>query len=82
MKREDFEKMGDLHKSYEARTESTLIPGCPVVIRLDGRSFHTFTKGLKRPYDERLSMAMIETTKDILDQSGASIGHTNFANHP
>jgi len=75
MKREDFEKLGDLHKSYEVRTESTLIPGCPVVIRLDGRSFHTFTKGLKRPYDERMSLAMIETTKDILSQTGADIGY-------
>lgn len=75
MKRVDFEKLGDLHKSYEVRTESTLMSGCPVVIRLDGRSFHTFTKGLKRPYDVRLSQAMIDTTKDILDQTGADIGY-------
>ena len=75
MTRDDFEKLGDLHKSYESRSESSLIPGCPIVIRLDGRSFHTFTKGLKRPYDERLSKAMIETTKDILHQSGANIGY-------
>jgi hypothetical protein len=27
MTREDFEKLGDLHKSYESRTESTLLPG-------------------------------------------------------
>jgi tRNA(His) guanylyltransferase len=75
MKREDFEKLGDLHKAYEARTETKLLPGCPVIIRLDGRSFHTFTKGLKRPYDERMSQAMIDTTKDLLEQTGANIGY-------
>lgn len=75
MKREDFELLGDKHKSYEARTESTLLPGCPVVIRLDGRAFHTFTRGLKRPYDERMSRAMIETTKDLVAQTNANVGY-------
>ena len=75
MNREDFELLGDKHKAYEARTESTLLPGCPVVIRLDGRAFHTFTKGMKRPYDERMSRAMIETTKDLVDQTSANIGY-------
>ena len=75
MKREDFELLGDKHKRYEARTETTLINGCPVIIRLDGRSFHTFTKGLKRPYDVRLSKAMIDTTKDLVNQTNADIGY-------
>ena len=39
MNREDFEALGDIHKKYEARTETQLLPGCPVVVRLDGRSF-------------------------------------------
>ena len=75
MKREDFERLGDKHKSYEARTETTLMPGCPVIIRLDGRAFHTFTRGLKRPYDERMSCAMIQTTKDLVAQTNANIGY-------
>lgn len=76
MKREDFEKLGDIHKSYESRTESYLLAGCPVVIRLDGRSFHTFTKGLERPYDIRLSQAMIDTTAELIFKTGADIGYT------
>lgn len=75
MKREDFEKLGDKHKKYEAFTESVLMPWLPVVVRLDGRSFHTFTKGLKRPYDARMSEVMIETTKYLLDKTGADIGY-------
>jgi len=75
MNRDDFEKMGDLHKSYECRTETTLMPGLPVVVRLDGRSFHTFTKGFKRPYDVRMSSAMIDTAKYLIEQTSANIGY-------
>ena len=75
MNREDFETLGDLHKKYEARTETYLLPGCPVVVRLDGRSFSKYTKGLERPYDARMSLAMIETTKFLLGETHASIGY-------
>lgn len=75
MKRVDFELLGDKHKKYESLTEQRLMSGCPVVIRLDGRSFHTFTKGMKRPFDERLSKAMIDTTIDLVKQTSADIGY-------
>lgn len=75
MTRDDFEKLGDLHKSYEARTENTLLPGCPVIVRLDGRTFSKFTKGLAQPYDERMSMCMIDLTKYLVHESNAQIGY-------
>jgi hypothetical protein len=31
-----------------------LIPNLPVCIRIDGKAFHSWTRGLRRPYDERL----------------------------
>jgi tRNA(His) 5'-end guanylyltransferase len=69
--------MGDRHKAYEAReTMQKLMPGLPVVVRLDGRAFHTFTRKLARPYDARLSRAMIETTKHLVAETNASIGYT------
>lgn len=77
MKRSEFEAMGDRHKAFEAReTMHRLMPGLPVLVRLDGRAFHTFTRGLARPYDERLSRAMIETTKYLVDHTHASVGYT------
>lgn len=77
MKRSEFEAMGDRHKAFEAReTMHKLMPGLPVLIRLDGRAFHTFTRGLARPYDERLSRAMVETTKFLVDETHASVGYT------
>ena len=33
----------------------------PVIIRIDGKAFHTFTKGLISPYDEILAKTMEET---------------------
>lgn len=76
MKRCEFEAMGDRHKAFEVREAGRrLMPGLPVLVRLDGRAFHTFTRGLARPYDERLSRAMIETTKFLVEESHASIGY-------
>jgi len=69
--------LGDRMKMYEAiESERTLIPGLPVCVRLDGRAFHTFTKGLERPFDERLSKMMIETTKTLVEETHANIGYT------
>lgn len=77
MKRSEFEAMGDRHKAFESReTMHRLMPGLPVLVRLDGRAFHTFTRGLARPYDERLSRSMIETTKYLVDHTHASVGYT------
>ncbi len=77
MKRSEFEAMGDRHKAFEAReAQHKLMPGLPTLVRLDGRAFHTFTRGLARPYDERLSRAMVETTKYLVEHTHASIGYT------
>ncbi len=77
MKREDFEAMGDRQKAFEKRrTDERLMPGLPVIVRLDGRAFHTFTRGLARPYDERLSRAMAETAKYMVAETHANMGYT------
>ena len=70
-------KLADRMKAYESQTTSqTLIPRLPIMIRLDGKKFSTFTKGLKRPFDERFSKLMIETTKYLVKETGANIGFT------
>ena len=60
------DSLGDRMKMYEATTTGRVIfKGQPIVARLDGKSFHTFTKGLQRPYDERLKNLMVAITKRI-----------------
>lgn len=48
-------------KKYEYVTRNFLTIRTPVIIRIDGKAFHTFTKGLISPYDEILAKAMEET---------------------
>jgi len=68
---------GDRMKMYENQTCGIrLIPRIPVIARLDGKGFSKFTKGLKRPYDERLSKLMIETTKYLVKETNANCGYT------
>lgn len=49
-------------------------PNKPLMARLDGKAFHSFTRGLPRPYDARLSGLMIATTKYLVEQTHAKIG--------
>lgn len=77
MKRSEFEALGDRQKSFEnVEACQVLVPGLPIMVRLDGRAFSTFTRGLARPYDERMSRCMIETTKYLVQHTHADIGYT------
>ena len=52
---------GDRMKEYERVSETRLMNKTPVAIRLDGRAFHTFCKGLDKPFDKIMVKAMQET---------------------
>lgn len=72
-----IDTLGDMMKEYEmAFAGQKAMKGLPLLARLDGRSFHTFTKGLKRPYDQRLSTCMIETARYLVEETHASVGYT------
>jgi tRNA(His) guanylyltransferase len=73
----DKTALGDRMKWYESRyTNDQFMPMAPVIARLDGRAFHSFTKGLKRPYDEQLSNLMIMTTQFLVQETNARCGYT------
>lgn len=63
-------------KMYEKLTASTLMPLLPAMARLDGKAFHAFTKGLPRPFDERLTALMVQTTKWLMEETSAIVGYT------
>lgn len=50
--------------------------GTPVVVRVDGVSFSTFTKGFNRPFDARIAEAMDEATKAVVERLHPRIGYT------
>jgi tRNA(His) guanylyltransferase len=61
--------LADRMKLYEnIGAGKRLIPNLPVCIRLDGKAFHRWTRGLRRPYDDRLHTLLDETTKFLVGQ--------------
>jgi tRNA(His) 5'-end guanylyltransferase len=71
------DNLGDRMKKYEYITRTHLIPRMPVIIRLDGKAFHTFTRGFKKPFDELLISTMQETTKYLCKNiQGCVLGYT------
>lgn len=71
------DKLGDRMKLYEGmEADRRLMPLLPVLARIDGRSFHSFTKGMNRPYDEAFSLCMIDTTIALVRETGACMGYT------
>jgi len=66
MAAENGEEWGNRMKAYEKATTVYLNPHQPFMMRLDGHCFSTFTKSFRRPFDDRISYAMIETTADLL----------------
>lgn len=64
-------------KKYEFVSRNYLTTRIPVIIRLDGKAFHTFTRGFKRPFDDVLSETMQETMKYLCENiQGCVIGYT------
>jgi len=70
--------LGDRMKFYEGMRCVRVMPGLPVVIRIDGRSFHKWTKAnsLKTPYDARMTDAMRQVTAALVLETNAVIGYT------
>ena len=63
-------------KRWEQAWNRRLPPDKPWIVRLDGQSFHRWTRGLDQPFDERLREAMVRTTIATMDTCGAEHGYT------
>ena len=61
---------------WEQEWARRLPPDRPWIVRLDGRGFHRWTRGLDRPFDDRLRDAMVHTTRALLTDSGAEHAYT------
>lgn len=72
------DELGDRMKSYyENRSKTFLARRTPVIIRLDGKAFHTFTRGFNKPFDEAMCNAMQETMKYLCENiQGCVLGYT------
>ena len=71
------DELGNRMKSfYEDRTRYKLTRRTNTIIRIDGKSFHTYTKGLQRPFDMGLMEDMNKTTEYLCQNiQGAKFGY-------
>lgn len=71
------DNLGDRMKLYEsAEAGRRLMPLLPVLARVDGRAFHSFTRGMDRPFDATFSACMVDTTAGLVRETGACMGYT------
>ena len=62
---------------YEQIPKTKLMRRTPVIIRIDGKAFHTFTRGFQKPFDEVLIQTMQQTTKYLCENvQGCVLGYT------
>ena len=73
---DSHDSLGDRIKSYEElSTSRQLMPNCPVYARIDGRAFHTFCRGLEKPFSRGFIEVMKETCKFLVEETNACIGY-------
>jgi tRNA(His) 5'-end guanylyltransferase len=69
--------LGQRMKTYESVPKTKLIRRMPVAIRIDGKAFHTFTRGFKKPFDNILIKSMQDTMKYLCENiQGCVLGYT------
>ena len=72
-----FDDIGTRMKTYyEQISKTSLMRRTPVAIRIDGKSFHTFTRGFEKPCDHTLMSAMQATMQYLCENiQGCVIGY-------
>ena len=71
------DNLGDRMKTYENVTRTYLTRRTPVIIRIDGKAFHSFTRGFERPFDSVLVETMQQTMKYLCENiEGCVLGYT------
>ena len=64
-------------KGYENIARNYLARRIPVIIRVDGKAFHTFTRGMEKPFDRILMITMQNTMKYLCENiQGCVFGYT------
>lgn len=71
------DSLGDRMKEYENVERRYFMRRQPLIIRLDGVHFHSYTKGFERPYYEPFRRAMEYTMLDLCENiAGCKLGYT------
>jgi tRNA(His) guanylyltransferase len=72
----DRDQLGNRMKEYEGVFRNSIPNRLPIILRLDGKSFHSYTKGCRRPVDNNLVEVMDRTAKYLCENiQGAQIAY-------
>lgn len=66
MSKSKVKTLGDRMKEYEAVSDFRLTKRTPVIIRIDGKAFHTYTRGMDKPFDETLNTIMAYVCEELV----------------
>lgn len=70
------DKLGDRQKGYENReAQRRTLPRLPVMIRIDGKGFSKWTKGLQYPFDPNMESLRQVVTAALIKETNAVIGY-------
>lgn len=73
---QDHDTLGNRLKQFEyLSTSRQLMPNTPVYARIDGRAFHTFCRGLEKPFSKAFILVMQETCKFLVEETNACLGY-------
>lgn len=61
------DSLGDRMKRYETVSSGALTTRMPVIVRIDGRAFHTYTRGF-RPFDHVLQKTMVQAAQKVAEE--------------
>lgn len=67
------ETLSDRMKKYENVTRQYATTRTPLIIRIDGRAFHTFTRNLPKPYCPKLRQSLVVAARYLLDDISTGV---------
>jgi len=71
------DSLGTRMKKYEEVSMGRLSPRTPLIIRLDGKAFHSWTRGLRKPFDATMQALMGHCALELVKQiQGAELAYT------
>lgn len=71
------DSLGDRIKAYEEVWNPKFTPNSSLLIRIDGKAFHTWTRKLDKPFDNQLNLAMVTAMKfTAQEMQGFKLGYT------
>lgn len=77
MKKTNSDSLNNRMKRYENVSKTSLVSRMPVILRIDGCHFHTFTREFIKPFDDVFMKSMQDTMKYLCKNiQGCVLGYT------